>query len=57
MVKDEMKVFKVAAQKRLVDHRLEELKRSGKPFFCVDHERLKKLKALCELYKDGSVKK
>ena len=27
---------------------LEELRRSGKPFFWVDHERLKKLKQLCE---------
>lgn len=56
MVQDELKVFKLAAQKKLVDHRLQDLKRSGKPFFWVDHDRLRKLKSLCEQYKDGAVK-
>ena len=36
---------------------MEDLRKSGKPFYWVDHERLRKLKQLCETYKEDCVRK
>ena len=49
--------FKQKSHTKLVDESLKDLRRSGKPFYWVDHDRLKKLKKMCETYKDESVKK
>ena len=36
---------------------LEELRCSGKPFYWIDHEKLRQLKQLCEQQKDPKLRK
>ena len=56
LVKSDLNVFKIKAQKRMLNESMEDLRKSGKPFYWVDHERLRKLKQLCETYKEDSVR-
>ena len=44
LIKSDLNVVKLKAQKRILNESMEDLKKSGKPFYWVDHERLRKLK-------------
>ena len=35
----------------------DDLRKSGKPFYWVDHSRLRKLKQLCDRFKEENVRK
>lgn len=44
-------------QKYQLNINLEDLRRSGKPFYWVAHEKLQKLKRFCEGQKDENMRK
>ena len=43
-------------QKHKVEKNLESMRFSGKPFYWVDHEKLRKLKQLCEMQTDPVIR-
>ena len=48
LIEKERNVMILQTQKRVVNEKIDSLRKSGKPFYWVDHERLRKLKKLCD---------
>ena len=57
LIKKERKRITNNKYKYLMRKSFEELRCSGKPFYWVDHEKLRQLKLLCEQQKDPDVRK
>lgn len=53
---EELEQVKRMADKFKLNESLDELRRSGKPFYWVDHQRLKKLKQLVDEQTDEGVR-
>ena len=57
LIEEDRNMIKRKTHKYKVRQSLDELRRSGKPFYWVDHEKLQKLKLLCEQQKDSTMRK
>lgn len=57
LVPEDRKMIKQNTNKFKLRQCLDDLKYSGKPFYWVDHEKLKQLKSVCEQQKDPGMRK
>lgn len=56
LIEQERDALKKKFLTALLDENIESLRKSGKPFYWTDSDRLRKLKRLCESQKDETVR-